>query len=166
MFGTIGPASEYIVRFYFSFVYLIGMILQEKAADIRLLIAIVLFTILQLGFAEIPYLPIPFVLFLTILFAYLILLCGKDTLLRESHMYSSLSDKPTSVALKHDIKAHIQSFVKGTNFALYLASGLYFIFVALILSVVFRLGFAYQFSKIIGLDYFYMVVPMIDESAF
>ena len=97
-----------------------------------------------------------FFLILAILFIYLILLWAKDVLLRESHIY--LSDELTCDALKHDVKTYVQSLVQKSKYALYLASSLYFIFTILIFSVIFRLDFAYQFSKIFGLDYFFEIV--------
>jgi len=113
---------------------------------------IVVLTILQLNFWDAPYILNTLYMFCIIIFLYYIMLIEKDTLLRESHV---LSQKLGCGALKNAIKAHIQSIVKGAKYAHYLTSCLYFIFIILLLSVIFRLDFALQFSEMFDLYHFY-----------
>ena len=108
--------------------------------------------VFPLRFIGTQYIPGTYFLFITILFLYLILLLAKDILLRESHM---LSQEIDCDALKSDIKNYIKTFVQEAKTALYLTSCLYYIFIILLLSVILRLDFAWQFSKMFDLDYFF-----------
>ena len=150
--SLLGPKYMFIP--YILTVSILGM-QQETGIEIISIIIITILTILQFHFTDTPYSLVLYLSLLAILIIYLILFREKDTLLRESHI--CLSDGLACEELKHDVKAYIGSFVLGTKYALFLTSGLYCIFVILMFCAVFRLDFAYPFSTIFGLDYFYQV---------
>ena len=153
------PRPNYMFLPYILVVSSFGIMQQETGVEIIPILFVTILTILQFHFTDTPYSLVLFLLFLAILIIYLILISAKDTLLRESHIY--LHDGVAPDELKQDIKAYIESFIVGTKYALYLTSVLYCIFVILMFCAIFRLDFAYPFSTIFGLDYFYKVFSVI-----
>ena len=139
---------------YTLFVWL-SMTLLSEINKVIVMIAIVTVTILLFNFAGMQYSFVLFFLLLIALSIYLILFWVKDMLLRESHMYLSLSDELAYDALRQDVKNYIQLFTKRTEYAVYLTSILYVIFVISLFTMVFRLEFVRPVAPIFGLDYFF-----------
>ena len=140
--------------FPYVFMLFISTTAYDVSTQTKLAIIVTVLTILFFHYADIPHSFVLFLSFLAILSIYLVLFWAKDILLRESYI---LFDEFANDELRQDIRNHMQSFINGTRHAIYLASSLYVIFVIFLFSVIFRLDFAWQFSKIFGLDYFFNV---------